>query len=90
MTRKVTQHTLTKIDLVEELGVRGQNELTTINFANDQKVKFMSMTFQVRWESIDGKVNRTISAKTSQKICGGMKAINWVNIKHKWSHLILI
>ena len=45
------------------------------------------MTFQVGLESIDGKVNRTISAKTSQKICGGMKAINWVNIKHKWSHL---
>ena len=47
----------------------------------------MSMTFQVGLESIDGKVNRTISAKTSQKSCGGMKAINWVNIKHKWSHL---
>ena len=47
----------------------------------------MSMTFQVGLESIDGKVNRTVSAKTSQKICGGMKAINWVNIKHKWSHL---
>ena len=74
-------------DLVEELGVRGRKKLITVNVANDQKVKFMSMTFQVGLESIDGKVNRTISAKTSQKICGGMKAINWVNIKHKWSHL---
>ena len=74
-------------DLVEELGVKGRKELITVNVANDQKVKFMSMTFQVGLESIDGKVNRTISAKTSQKICGGMEAINWVNIKHKWSHL---
>ena len=74
-------------DLVEELGVKGRKELITVNVANDQKVKFMSMTFQVGLESIDGKVNRKISAKTSQKICGGMKAINWVNIKHKWPHL---
>ena len=57
-------------DLVEELGVKGRKELITVNAANDQQVKFMSMTFQVGLESIDGKVNRTISAKTSQKICG--------------------
>lgn len=74
-------------DLVEELGVKGRKEPITVNVANDQQVKFMSMTFQVGLESVDGKVNRTISAKTSQKICGGMKPVNWLEIKHKWFHL---
>ena len=35
------------------------------------------MSFQVGLQSIDGEVNQIISAKTSQKICGGMKSINW-------------
>ena len=74
-------------DVVEELGVRGRKEPITVNVANDKQVKFMSMTFQVGVESIDGKLKRTISAKTSQKICGGMKPVNWLKIKHKWFHL---
>ena len=74
-------------DLVEELGVRGQKEKIIVNVANDQQVKFMSMTFEVGLESIDGNVNKTMLAKTSQKICGGMKPVNWVKIKHKWTHL---
>ena len=55
-------------DLVEELGVRGQKEKIIVNVANDQQVKFMSMTFEVGLESIDGNVNKTMLAKTSQKI----------------------
>ena len=74
-------------DVVEELGVRGRKEPITVNVANDKQVKFMSMTFQVGVESINGKLKRTISAKTSQKICGGMKPVNWLKIKHKWFHL---
>ena len=77
-------------DVVEELGVKGQKNAITINVANYWQVKFLSMSFQVGVESVDGKVNRTISAKTSQKICGGMKPVNWLKIKHKWSHLIEI
>lgn len=74
-------------DVVEELGVRGRKEPITVNVANDKQVKFMSMTFQVGVESINGKLKRTISAKTSQKICGGMKPVNWLKIKHKWFYL---
>ena len=37
---------------------RGRKELITVNVAEDQKVNFVSMTFQVEWQSIDGKVNR--------------------------------
>lgn len=74
-------------DLIEEPGVRGQKEQIIVNVANDQQVNFMSMTFEVGLESIDGRVNRPIVAKTSQKICGGMKPVDWMKIKHKWTHL---
>ena len=74
-------------NLVQGQVVRGRKEPVIVNVANDQWVKFMSMSFQVGLESVDGEVNRIISAKTSQKICGGIKPINWLKIKHKWSHL---
>lgn len=74
-------------DLIEESGVRGQKEQIIVNVANDQQVNFMSMTFEVGLESIDGRVNRPIVAKTSQKICGGMKPVDWMKIKHKWTQL---
>ena len=68
-------------DLVEELVVRGGKEPVIVNVANDQWTKFMSMSFQVGFESIDGEMNRIISAKISQKICERMKPINWLKIK---------
>lgn len=74
-------------DLVEGLGVRGRKKPITVNVPNDQKVKFMSMSFQVGIESIDGKLNRVISAKSFQGFSGEMKSVNWLNIKHKWFHL---
>ena len=39
---------------------RGRKELITVNVAEDQKVNFVSMTFQVEWQSIDGKMNRRL------------------------------
>ena len=39
-------------DVVEELGVKGEKELTTVNVANDQQVSFPSMSVGV--ESVDG------------------------------------
>ena len=37
-------------DVVEELGVKGEKELITVNVANDQEVRFPSMTFNIRLE----------------------------------------
>lgn len=44
-------------DLVEELGVRGRKEPVIVNVGNYQRVKFMSMSFQVGLDSINGKKN---------------------------------
>ena len=77
-------------DVVEELGVKGEKELITVNVANDQQVSFPSMKFIIGLESVDGIVDAKIVAQiaqTSEKICGGMKAVDWVKIKGKWNHL---
>lgn len=45
------------------------------------------MTFHIGLESLDGSVNTVIKAKTSGKICGEMKAVDWMTLKKEWDHL---
>lgn len=74
-------------DVNKMLGIGTQKEEITINVTNDQKVRLMVATLEIGLESVDGKVDTTIVVKTSDKICGGMKPINWVTIKQQWNHL---
>ena len=74
-------------DVVEELGLTGVKKRIEVKVANDQTISFMSNTFTIGLESTDGRVDTEIVAKTSEKICGGMKAVNWLTIKQNWSHM---
>ena len=47
----------------------------------------MSATMEIGLESVDGRVDTVIVAKTSNNICGGMKPTNWLQIKDQWKHL---
>ena len=70
-------------DVINEIGLTGKKEPITVNVANDQTICFMSGTFEIGLESTDGRVDTKIIAKTSNKICGGLKAVNWVNIQDR-------
>ncbi|PFX18797.1 hypothetical protein AWC38_SpisGene16829 [Stylophora pistillata] len=74
-------------EVVEELGLEGPKERVTIKVANDQKVDLMSATMEIGLESLDGRVDTVIVAKTSHSICGGMKPTNWLEIRDQWKHL---
>ena len=74
-------------DVVEELGVEGEKELITVNVANDLQVSFPSMSFTIGVEIVDGCVDAKIIAQSSEKNCGGMKAVDWLRIKSNWQHL---
>jgi len=74
-------------DVVNELGLTGEKEPITVKVANDQTLRFMSSSFEIGLESTDGRVDTKITAKTSNKICGGLKAVNWVKIQDRWNHL---
>ena len=58
-------------DVVEELGVKGDKELITVNVANDQQVSFPSMSFTIGVESVDGYVDAKIVAQSSEKFVVG-------------------
>ena len=47
----------------------------------------MSPTMEIGLESLDGRVDTVIVAKTSDNICGGIKRTNWLQIKDQWKHL---
>jgi len=74
-------------DVVNELGLTGEKEPITVKVANDQTIRFMSGTLEIGLESTDGRVDTKITAKTSTKICGGLRAVNWIKIQDRWNHL---
>ncbi|KAL9964816.1 hypothetical protein ACROYT_G028505 [Oculina patagonica] len=74
-------------DVVNELGLTGEKEPITVKVANDQTIRFMSGTFEIGLGSTDGRVDTKITAKTSIKIWGGLRAVNWIKIQDRWNHL---
>ena len=61
--------------------------MITVNVPNDHEVRLPSMTFAFELESVDGNKDTKIVAQSSEKICGGIKAVDWVRIKGNWNHL---
>ena len=57
-------------DVVETLGLQGSKTNIEVKVANDDTVSFMSSTFQIGLESMDGRADTEITARTSKKICG--------------------
>ena len=74
-------------DVVEALGLQGTKTKLSVKVANDETISFMSSTFEIGLESMDGRVNTGITVQSSKTICGGMKPVNWIQMKHNWQHL---
>ena len=56
-------------DVMEELWFGGRKEKVIIIVANGQKVILMSATMEIGLESLGGRVDTVIVAKTSNNIC---------------------
>ena len=63
----------------------GRKKKAIINVAYGQTASLMSATMEVL-DSLGGRVDTIIVAKTSNIICGGMKPTNWLQIKDQWKH----
>ena len=74
-------------DVIEALGLHGAKTEINVKVANDETIRFMSSTFEIGIESMDGQVDTAITAQSSKKICGEMKPVNWIKIKQNWHHL---
>ena len=75
-------------DVVEELGLAGEKRQITVKVVNDHSIRFFSSTVQISLESTDSRVDTKITAKTSDRICGGLKAVSWINDKSKINRII--
>ena len=48
---------------------------------------FETMPVDVELESLDGSVNKTVSAFTTERVTGNLEAIDWRKHANKWPHL---
>ena len=62
-------------DVVEGLGMQGDKTRTVVKVANDETVHVMTSSFKIDLDGMDDRVDTTITAHTSKKICGGMKLV---------------
>ncbi|CAB4034781.1 Hypothetical predicted protein, partial [Paramuricea clavata] len=74
-------------DVAAELGLHGNLQRTNVNVLNGQIETFLTMPVEFKLESLDGKVNTTMEAYTTEKVTGDMKVVNWNQYATKWSHL---
>ena len=79
--------TYVNVDIVKELGIKGEKELIIVNVVNDQQACFPLCHSQIGVQSVDGCVDARIVAQSSEKNCGGMKAVDWVRIQSNRQHL---
>ena len=73
-------------DVAAELGLQGTFQKTKVNVLNGQVKTFLTMPVEVELESLDGNVNATISAFTTDKVTGDMRVVNWNQYATKWVH----
>ena len=74
-------------DVAAKLGLQGFVQKTNVNVLNGQVETFLTMPVEFNLESLNGKVNTTISAFTAEKVTGDMHVVNWNHYVAKWDHL---
>ena len=74
-------------DVASELGLQGISRKVTVNVLNGQTETFETMPVDVELESFDGKVSKTVSAFTTERVTGNLEAIDQRKHTNKWPHL---
>ena len=74
-------------DVAECLGLEGEPVSLCVRLLNDTTANLRSRSVQVNLESCDGHMRKTITAQTTKRVTGNMRAINWALEKKRWPHL---
>ena len=74
-------------DVVAELGVQGISETISVSVLNGRTETFPTTTVELNLLSVDGSININMSALTTNRVTGNMRAVNWNSHKQKWPHL---
>ncbi|PFX22389.1 hypothetical protein AWC38_SpisGene13097 [Stylophora pistillata] len=74
-------------DVAAELGLEGRPHQLTVKVLNDNQEKLNSSIVEFTIHSLDGKVHKSTSAYTAERVTGNIQVVNWNLYKYKWKHL---
>ena len=73
--------------MAAELGLHGQLQKVNVSVLNGHVETFETSPVECMIESLDGKSKLRITAFTTERVIGDMKAIDWSMCAREWSHL---
>ena len=74
--------------VASELGLQGEEKPVTVAVLNGAQKTFMSMPVELEVHSLDGKVNQSMTAYTTNaRIVGELQATDWRQASQDWRHL---
>ena len=74
-------------DVAAELGLQGQLQMVNVSVLNGRIDTFETSPVECTIESLDGKSKLRITALTTERVIGDMKAIDWGMCSQEWSPL---
>ena len=74
-------------DVAAELGLQGQLKQVNVSVLNGHIETFETTPVECIIESLDGKSQLKITAFTTERVIGDIKAIDWSMCARKWPHL---
>ena len=74
-------------DVAAELGLHGQLQKVNVSVLNGHVETFEISPVECTIESLDGKSKLRITAFTTERVIGDMKATDWSMCAREWSHL---
>jgi len=74
-------------DVAAEMGLHGRLQKVNVSVLNGQLESFEAAPFKCIIESLDWKTSFKVTAFTTGKVTGNMRAINWTTCAERWPHL---
>ena len=74
-------------DVAAELGLEGRPYQLTVNVLNDNQERLDTKIVEFTISSLDGKVSKSASAYTTERVTGNMQVVDWSKMSTKWEHL---
>ena len=74
-------------DVAAEMGLQGELKKVNVSVLNGQLKSFETTPVECTIESLDGKTSLKVTALTTGKVTGNMRAMDWTTCADEWPHL---
>ena len=76
-----------KPGVAAEMGLQGELKKVIVSVLNGQLKSFETTPVECTIESLDGKTSLKVTALTTVKVKGNMRAMDWTTCADEWPHL---